>query len=526
MNTHLIAMILVLISAISAFANPAGVSLNVSIRDFEQAYSNKSTYTQQRFHIIDSLNALPPSFERNLALARNWSTVQVDSAMYHARLAQVSALRQHDKSAVAQATSLLCTLLLHKDADSDAVATFSQIDTTGISRQALIDYHIAGQEMWFTIAHTIPLDTIRTLYQHQGIIHSAAICRMLPPNNPIRNLAEAHKAYVEMHNALMAANLNEVIDNPASTHNQKALAHQLFAIHYERPQNPDSLLSKYHTILAAAEHIRAANARTNIPAKAALMLIKDDTTPIREDALQSELTDALASGSLITAAMCAPYLSRLTDMYSQTIDRQQHIITAIAIIASLLLIALITAARKWQNTHQLLSEKSNTLARVQTKMAVTRKWYITQLLILASSFIENTDDYLRKARRRLSAGQTEDLKSMLKNSKLSDEQHNSFNEIFDATFLESYPNFVNELNSLLLPDKRFELPPNGRLSTDLRIAAFARLGMEDSAQVAQLLDLSLTTVYTYRNKLRARAINRATFYSDLQSQPHISSHNQ
>lgn len=170
--------------------------------------------------------------------------------------------------------------------------------------------------------------------------------------------------------------------------------------------------------------------------------------------------------------------------------------------------------------------KSNTLARVQTKMAVTRKWYITQLLILASSFIENTDDYLRKARRRLSAGQTEDLKSMLKNSKLSDEQHNSFNEIFDATFLESYPNFVNELNSLLLPDKRFELPANGRLSTDLRIAAFARLGMEDSAQVAQLLDLSLTTVYTYRNKLRARAINRATFYSDLQSQPHISSHNQ
>lgn len=42
-----------------------------------------------------------------------------------------------------------------------------------------------------------------------------------------------------------------------------------------------------------------------------------------------------------------------------------------------------------------------------------------------------------------------------------------------------------------------------------------RLGLDDSAQMARFLGLSLNTVYTYRNRIKSRARNRDTFDSDI-----------
>ena len=54
-----------------------------------------------------------------------------------------------------------------------------------------------------------------------------------------------------------------------------------------------------------------------------------------------------------------------------------------------------------------------------------------------------------------------------------------------------------------------------KLNTELRILAFLRLGIDDSEQIAQFLGLSLNTIYTYRNRLKSRAINRNTFDADV-----------
>ena len=86
---------------------------------------------------------------------------------------------------------------------------------------------------------------------------------------------------------------------------------------------------------------------------------------------------------------------------------------------------------------------------------------------------------------------------------------------FDETFLDSFPGFVDSLNTLLEPDKQLALLPGRRLTPELRIAAFLRLGVTDSAKLSQVLGLSVNTIYTYRNRLRGRAIDRASFENDV-----------
>ena len=54
-----------------------------------------------------------------------------------------------------------------------------------------------------------------------------------------------------------------------------------------------------------------------------------------------------------------------------------------------------------------------------------------------------------------------------------------------------------------------------KLTSELRILAFMRLGMDDSTQMARFLRLSLNTIYTYRNRKRSKAKNRDTFEQDI-----------
>lgn len=96
-----------------------------------------------------------------------------------------------------------------------------------------------------------------------------------------------------------------------------------------------------------------------------------------------------------------------------------------------------------------------------------------------------------------------------------DEQRKKFDDIFDDAFLAIYPTFINDVNALLAPEKRVVTPAKNVLTTELRVLAFTRLGVDDTAQVARFLGVTLNTVYTYRNKLRNKAIRRDTFDADV-----------
>ena len=86
---------------------------------------------------------------------------------------------------------------------------------------------------------------------------------------------------------------------------------------------------------------------------------------------------------------------------------------------------------------------------------------------------------------------------------------------FDEAILHIYPNFVENFNNLLLPEERVVLKPREGLNTELRVFALIRLGFHDPEKIAKFLRCSLTTVYTYRSKMKKRALNPETFEDDL-----------
>ena len=70
---------------------------------------------------------------------------------------------------------------------------------------------------------------------------------------------------------------------------------------------------------------------------------------------------------------------------------------------------------------------------------------------------------------------------------------------------------------MLLPNESFAFNEgeSKRLTTELRILALIRLGISDNQEIADILRSSITTIYTYRSKLKARAVNKDSFEDDV-----------
>ena len=110
----------------------------------------------------------------------------------------------------------------------------------------------------------------------------------------------------------------------------------------------------------------------------------------------------------------------------------------------------------------------------------------------------------------------EDLYAELKSNTALNEGIRLFHQNFDTAFLNIYPRFVEEVNRLLTPENRFEVSGDAKkLSTELRVLALIRLGINDNQRIADILRSSITTIYTYRSKLKAKAVSKDTFEDDV-----------
>ena len=144
--------------------------------------------------------------------------------------------------------------------------------------------------------------------------------------------------------------------------------------------------------------------------------------------------------------------------------------------------------------------------------------YIGLFLAMCSSYIDKLKSYQRNIKRKLTAGKYSEILTEVSSTDYIDTELKSFYEMFDKAFLQLYPNFVEEFNELLKPDKRIILGKDERLNTELRRFALIRLGITESSRIAALLRYSANTIYNYRARVKNCALdNREEFEEKIKN---------
>jgi phosphopantetheine adenylyltransferase len=134
-----------------------------------------------------------------------------------------------------------------------------------------------------------------------------------------------------------------------------------------------------------------------------------------------------------------------------------------------------------------------------------KELYIGSFMNICSNFIDKLDKYRLTVNRMLRAKKYQQLFDMTSTMEAIEEEVETFYANFDKAFLSLYPSFVKELNGLLLEGEQIELKTDEMLNPELRILAVIRLGIKDSARIAQLLRYSVNTIYNYRAKIKNKA---------------------
>ena len=165
-----------------------------------------------------------------------------------------------------------------------------------------------------------------------------------------------------------------------------------------------------------------------------------------------------------------------------------------------------------KDSNKALRNSNDELENTNTK----RELMANAFIMLCYQYIERLDSQRKLVIRKIKANQQNELLSILSSSKRGTEESQSFFSQFDKIFLSLYPSFVNELNSLLIPEAQIELKEDNELTPSLRVAALVRLGVTESPKIAGILSYSLQTIYNYRSTLKNSAIDKEHFEENLQ----------
>ena len=215
----------------------------------------------------------------------------------------------------------------------------------------------------------------------------------------------------------------------------------------------------------------------------------------------------------------------------EALAHKERIVRGVLAVVSFLSLVLLGMAllgykqTKWlARSRREVNSQNLKLTELNEKLIATnhrRETYMRLFMDISAVYIRKLIEYRKLVGRKIKANQTADLLKTINSYKLAEEEATTFYTRFDRAFIELYPSFVEELNHLLLPDAKIELPSPNSLTTEVRIFALMRLGVTDSQEIATLLFYSTQTIYNYKSAMRTRAINRETFDEDINRLCHV-----
>ncbi len=225
-------------------------------------------------------------------------------------------------------------------------------------------------------------------------------------------------------------------------------------------------------------------------------------------------------------------LPAVRDAYREELEKRDHRLSIYVIILGILSIILIASIifirieySKLKKTRNLLKETNDELTisikerdqsikerdeaiegleKANNELNEANKQKLSLLAYafkLTTQYINALEGYRKKLLKKYKVKQIDDLGILINDPELIKEQYQGFYESFDKTVLSIYPDFIEEYNKSVPEESRLSsdsIAKTKTLNTKLRIYALRRLGISKSAEIAEMLNVSIRTVYNNR----------------------------
>lgn len=480
----------------------------------DRELARRDSYIGQRIKTADSIKVLidnepERALDLYLELGSVVATLNCDSAIAVFNRGYDVARAAGD-TVMAQRFRILSVSELRKfGATPDALDVLEQIAEIGIFPQNKLLYIEIARDLNLHIAEILGNSPLAKSYLSDGRRLAQEQLTLLPPESPDAQIVESIIYYTQGKRPLSAASLHSLTTELDVMDPNFSLAMTMLGGQYYFLDSYEE--SVRYLAMAAISDIRRGDLKGSALTRLGRALYAQGELLKAYKYLSVALENAVKASDMTNTVLVSDAMMPVSHDLSALSKRRMIIMVALIVVLSIAILLL-------ANFYYLKKRRVREMERVKRDLACAthaREVYISEFINLCSDYMGCLDDFTRMCRRKIAAGQTDDLLKYMKDGKLMYEQRAKFDYIFDETFNAIYPGFVDGLNRLLLPEKQIILSSPNVLTTELRVLAFARLGLDDTAQVARVLGVSPNTIYTYRNKFRNMAIERETFDSDI-----------
>lgn len=508
MRIYFLLVVLLLAGSTSAQGAITRAQRDQALQTLDRSLRRSDIYQASRQAYIDSLVSLAgdrPTSALVLEIADAYNSFNTDSALSWLMNHECPADDPHRMAFAWRRATLLPLAGFMEDAKRE----YEAIEADSVPEQWLPDYLEAGRQMYSYIAAFYQsADAIRDRYTDSMRVYQLRLLDVLDPTSLEYRYNQAEYYFMTDREALAKVLFEDLMEQlPEGSNLRPRSAHHLSTIAHSQGDR-DAYI--YYLAVSANADVEGAT-REMVALQELGAQLSDEDLERAYTYMTRALQNAVDCGAALRAVDTSQALPVIEKSHNESMTRWRHTVYGIIVGLAILLVGLVVVML-------ILRYEMAKMRRLETNLRQAnhaKEIYISQFLQLCSVYMHKLNQFSKIVTRKIAAGQTDELYRMAKSGKFVDEQSREFYDIFDNAFLHIYPNFVEDVNELLRPECRIELKEGELLNTDLRILAFMRLGIEESARIAQVLNYSLNTIYAYRNRLKARAINRETFEADI-----------
>ncbi len=469
-------------------------------------------------------------YDINKELAAEYRPYQFDSAIvYQNRNIEVARrlgdwdLRNESYLSLAY---LYCISGLYFEAHN---ALVHEIDTTALNRSQLESYYLAQRKLNDELSLYSLDREIRQAASRRRDYYRQKLLGMMEQGSDIRLEFEAASAIQQQdYNRAEKIALMRLQNHTPSDHDYAKAAYQLALIARLQGNTQKMMIWQARSACTDIELAVRDNISLNELAHNLLIHYGDAERSMRY--MRIVMDDTRFFNSRLRPWQDAKALADIEQAYNQhksRLERLNRTVTWLVIAMVMILSGVVVYITRQRNrlsaartalqqsnsdlhvSNARLEQTNGKLKEVNKKLIDSdrvKEEYIGTFLMICSEHIDQINEIRRHVKRQLRDGKVDDLRREYNSTESQQAALTEFYTLFDTTFLNLYPTFVEEFNALLEEDARI-VPRKGELlTTELRIYALIRLGISDSTKISTFLRYSMSTIYNYRSKIRNRAL--------------------
>ena len=480
-------------------------------------------------------------YQLNFQLYELYKPFVSDSAMYFLGKCITLADKLGDASGAVKCRSLMAIRCSNIGMYDEALNILDSIRPAGIDTLTLGVYYDAYNNVYSELAYYTRLEHMRQTYQAKADHYKQLMMDILPPTYETRflRLEQAAQGEGRLDDAMKINDAWLKTVEPGS-HPYAMVALYRYIEYKLRGDKPQMMHWLVESVLADIRN--AAMDQGSMWELANELMLNGD---IDKASSYISFTSDCANryGSRQRNWQIAPLLTTIAKNYKtkseHTTNQLRMLLVAISLLLLLLLGVLFFLRRRnlqLDAARMALKSKNDELATANSQLATqteelstlnsqlsslnsqlsesnrVKEEYIGRFMSLCSQYIDKLDDYRKMVNKKMKNKELEDLFRMSKSTELKEKELEELYQNFDSVFLHLFPNFVNDFNALLQDDMQVHPKEENRLTTEIRIFALIRLGIEDSSKIAEFLHYSVNTIYNYRARIKNGALdNRESF---------------